>query len=165
MGEEFDGAKLILFLGSRIVVLRRDARPGIVWPGCLDLPGGGREGAESPEACVLREVREEIGLVLAPDDLGWRARFEAPVRSWLFAAHLEEALRERIVFGGEGRGWMLMEPAAFIAAPDAVPHFRDRVRDYMVRRVQAGQRAISSRIARAAAAGSGAAQTGRPTTM
>lgn len=133
MGEDFDGAKLILFLGARIVVLRRDARPGIVWPGCLDLPGGGREGKESPEACVLREAREEIGLVLGPGDLGWRARYETPVRSWLFAAHLEEGRQAQIVFGGEGRGWSLMAPEAFIAAPDAIPHFRDRVRDYLAR--------------------------------
>lgn len=40
--QDFGGAKLILFIGKQIVVLRRDQKPDIPWPGRLDLPGGGR---------------------------------------------------------------------------------------------------------------------------
>ena len=36
--------------------------PGIPWPAFWDLPGGGREGTESPVECVLRETHEEFGL-------------------------------------------------------------------------------------------------------
>ena len=56
------GAKLALFVGARLLVLHRDDRPGLLWPGFWDLPGGGREGAESPLDCALRETREEFGL-------------------------------------------------------------------------------------------------------
>jgi 8-oxo-dGTP diphosphatase len=58
--QDFGGTKLILFIGDRIVVLRRDDKPDIPWPGRLDLPGGGRDGIETAEVCVLRETREEI---------------------------------------------------------------------------------------------------------
>ena len=70
----FGGAKLILLIGGQLLVIRRDDRPDILWPGHLDFPGGGREGAETAEACVLRETEEELGLRLSPADLVWRMR-------------------------------------------------------------------------------------------
>ena len=42
----FVGAKLALFLGEELLVIRRDDRPDIPWPDFLDFPGGGREGDE-----------------------------------------------------------------------------------------------------------------------
>ena len=54
----FDGAKLALFLGKDLVVILRDDKPDIPYPAHWDLPGGGREGAETPEACALRETYE-----------------------------------------------------------------------------------------------------------
>ncbi|WP_397544020.1 NUDIX domain-containing protein [Roseovarius salis] len=125
----FDGAKTILFLGRRIAVLRRDDIPGLVYPGCLDLPGGGREGTESPEECALRELEEELGLRLCPADLVWRRFYARPRRVWFFAALLPAARAADVRFGGEGQGWCLMRPEVFAAAADAVPHFRQRVRD------------------------------------
>ena len=64
MGAAFVGAKLALFLGDHLAVILRDDRPDIPWPGRLDLPGGGRDGDENPQDCVLRETREELGLAL-----------------------------------------------------------------------------------------------------
>ena len=68
---EFSGAKLALFLGQELLVILRDDRPDIPYPGHWDLPGGGREGDETPQACVLRETQEEVGLKLTENDLGW----------------------------------------------------------------------------------------------
>jgi len=65
----FSGAKLALFLGVDLLVILRDDRPDIPYPGHWDFPGGGREGQETPEACALRETREEVGLVLRPSEL------------------------------------------------------------------------------------------------
>lgn len=127
----FVGAKLVLLLGGRLVTLLRDDIPGIVYPGWWDMPGGGREGDESPEACVLRETREEFGLDLDPADLVWRAGFEDPTTGgqaiW-FAAALPAAVADDIVFGDEGQGWRLMDPEAWLAHPRAIPHFKSRVR-------------------------------------
>jgi 8-oxo-dGTP pyrophosphatase MutT (NUDIX family) len=38
-------------------------------PGMWSFFGGGAESGESPEACLLRELREELGVTLRPTDL------------------------------------------------------------------------------------------------
>ena len=131
--EAFDGAKLALFLGDRLAVIRRDDTAHIPWPGYLDLPGGGREGNEGAAACVLRETREELGLVLDPAVLRWRRFYTEPTRMWFFAAHCPAELADDVVFGNEGQGWCLMRPEAYVTEADAVPHFAQRVAAYLSR--------------------------------
>jgi len=129
---EFEGAKLALFIGEQLLVIRRDDRPGLPWPGYLDLPGGGKELGETPEVCVLRETFEEVGLRLRADQLTWRRYYpDDPTPAWFFAAHLPAAVVDDIRFGDEGQGWELMSPEAFVAHPEAIPHFRLRVQDYL----------------------------------
>ncbi|KAA8607998.1 DNA mismatch repair protein MutT [Salipiger aestuarii] len=124
----YAGAKLMLFLGSDLLVIRRDDTPGIPWPNCLDFPGGGREGTERPEECALRETREETGLDLPETALAWRQQ-HGP--SWFFAAHLPPEAASRVVFGGEGRGWGLMAPDIYLERDDAIPHFRQMLDAYL----------------------------------
>lgn len=127
--DEFAGAKLILFLGPRILVLRRDRRDDIPWPGYLDLPGGGREGDESPEACALRETHEETGLILRAPRIIWRNRAmgrAGPV--WFLATRIPAARAADVALGDEGISWRLMPPDDFAKHPEAIPHFRDEVR-------------------------------------
>ena len=129
---DFAGAKLLLFAGDLLIVLRRDRKPGIPWPGFLDLPGGARDGDESPEGCVLRETHEEVGLRVPETALRFvHLRDDAGKRSWFFAAHLSAEAADRVVFGDEGEGWCAMPPEAFLSAPDAIPHFRDILRHYL----------------------------------
>ncbi|MGX9357012.1 NUDIX domain-containing protein [Roseobacteraceae bacterium S113] len=128
----FLGAKCALFLGADLVVLRRDDKPGLLWPGALDLPGGGAEAGETPEETVLREISEEIGLRLAPDVLFYRRKYQKPEGFvWFFAAHLTADRASDIVFGNEGQGWGLMTAQAFMSAPDAVPVLAERVGHYI----------------------------------
>ncbi|KZY31260.1 hypothetical protein A3731_23870 [Roseovarius sp. HI0049] len=124
---EFDGAKTILLLGGRLAVIRRDDIDGIAYPGRLDLPGGGREWGETPVACALRELHEELGLWLRPDELSWRRFYTIPTRAWFFAAALPGTQAAEVRFGNEGQGWFLMPPEDFAASGEAVPHFRPRV--------------------------------------
>ena len=126
--QDFGGAKLILFIGNRIVVLRRDAKPDIPWPGRLDLPGGGRDGGESAVECVLRETFEEVGLSLTPSDLVWRDQFK---RGVFFAAHLPPEAQAQIEFGSEGQGWFLVDPADYVRDQEAIPHFAEMVQRYL----------------------------------
>lgn len=127
------GAKLALFLGERLVVIRRDVREDIPWPDHLDLPGGGREPGESVETCVLRETFEEVGLSLRPEKLIYRHDYIRPdgAVAAFFAAECPAALATQIVFGDEGQGWQLMPPDVFIEHPEAIPHLRDQVHAYV----------------------------------
>ena len=128
----FGGAKLILLIGGKLLVIRRDDRPDILWPDHLDFPGGGREGEETPELCVLRETEEELGLALSASDLVWRVQVPGPSGlSVFFAAEFGPDLADRVVLGGEGQGWELMPPRTYFNHPKAIPHFADRLADYL----------------------------------
>jgi len=128
----FSGAKLALFLGVDLLVILRDDRPDIPYPGHWDFPGGGREGQETPEACALRETREEVGLVLRPSELVWAKDYQRPHGSiWFFSAHLPKEAIDGITFGSEGQGWRLMTPETFCTHPLAVPHLSEQLQYYM----------------------------------
>jgi len=130
----FRGCKLALILASHVLVYTRDDKPGIDYPGLIDLPGGGREGGETPEDCVLRELHEEFGLSFGPERLEYRRPYEVPQKgglAWFFAGRLQPAEPEAIRFGDEGQHWQLMPIADFLAHPQAIAHLRDRLRDYL----------------------------------
>ena len=124
----YEGAKLMLFLGDDLLVIRRDHTPGIPWPGYLDFPGGGKEGDESPEDCALRETREEVGLSVTADMIEWKQMHGT---SWFFAARLPADRARDIVFGDEGYGWMTIAPAEYVARDDAIPHFKMMLEAYI----------------------------------
>lgn len=124
----FKGAKLILFIGGELVILRRDDKPDIPWPNHLDLPGGECEPGETVAETVLRETFEEIGLRLSEDALVWSHR---NARDMIYAAHLPEGRERDIVFGSEGQGWCLMAPEAYIAHPENIPRFAEVIRLYL----------------------------------
>ncbi|MDW4500074.1 NUDIX hydrolase [Sulfitobacter sp. D35] len=132
MNMPFDGAKLALYLGPRLVVILRDMVETIPFPGHWDLPGGGREGDESPVACALRETREELGLDVPIEALVWGRSFrEGAKRKWFFVAGLPISAARKVSFGDEGQGWRLMDERSFLEHPRAVPQFQDRLRAYV----------------------------------
>jgi len=122
----FNGAKLLLTHGDRLLTCLRDDRPDIPFPAHWDLPGGGREGQEAPVQCALRELDEEFGLHLSPQALTGRAfpSHSAPgLMSWLFAGQISAAQIAAIRFGDEGQGWCMMPVADYLTHPRAIPHF------------------------------------------
>ncbi len=129
----FEGAKLMLFIGARLLVIRRDHSVGIPFPGYLDFPGGGRDGSETPVECVLRETSEEVGLTLTEQQLLWRCPFDnvAGRRSWFFAAQEPEAVAYDVRFGNEGEGWCLIPPREYLGRKDAIPHFQKMLKMYL----------------------------------
>lgn len=133
-GAPFGGAKLAAMLGDALLVYRRDDKPDIPFPAMLDLPGGGREGDESPAACVLRELAEEFGLHLPLDRLHYRRAYllgDGATVSHFFAAHITEAEVATIQFGDEGQDWALLPAADYIADEDAVPRLREWLQHYL----------------------------------
>jgi 8-oxo-dGTP diphosphatase len=128
----FHGAKLALFAGDALIVILRDDIPDIPWPNHWDMPGGGREGNETPLDCVLREVREELGLRIDPDCVVWGKRFDPPSSyKWFFVGHLPAGVVDDIVFGDEGQRWELMSPDQYYALPNHIARFADRLRLYL----------------------------------
>ena len=132
MSEQFAGTKLALFLGEEILVILRDDRPDISYPGHWDLPGGGREAGETPEACILRETAEEVSLMVPPAKLVRVDRYERPSGlCWFFAAHLNSAQVRHVRLGNEGQRWALMSAGAYSSHNRRIPHFADWVTAYL----------------------------------
>lgn len=128
---DFVGAKAALFCKGAVLACLRDDFPGLSWSGHWDLPGGGREGDETPEDCLLRELDEEFGPRLSPKRLIWRRVFpsimDASRASVFFAGRITSAEIKAIRFGNEGQGWALMPVPAFLAHAKAVPEMQRRV--------------------------------------
>jgi 8-oxo-dGTP diphosphatase len=135
---DFVGAKLALILDGRVLVYLRDDFAGLPFAGHWDLPGGGRDGAETAEACVLRELEEEFGLRLGPERLIWQRVFPSWHRAGgsavFFGGRIAAEEVAAIRFGSEGQRWEMMETAAFLGHPLAVPYLRDRLGEMLAAR-------------------------------
>jgi len=127
------GAKMALFVGPALLVLHRDDRPGLLWPGYWDLPGGGREAGETPIQTALRETHEEFALTVPPAQVRWGRAYTNSVGGsvWFFVGWMPDAARHDVCLGEEGQGWALMQVSKFLTHPKAVPQFKTRLTDYL----------------------------------
>ena len=132
---EFTGCKIALICGDKILTILRDDKETIPWPNMWELPGGGREGNESPFECVAREVHEELSIQLSKEEVIW---------SWIYPSMLDENKKsvflvgqltqeqfDSIVFGDEGQAYKLMSIEEFLNSKQAVPQLQGRLRDYL----------------------------------
>ncbi len=132
MTEPFHGAKLAILAGDHIVTILRDDIPTIPWPNHWDLPGGGRESDETPVACVLRELNEELGLTLTPQDLTWLRRYPSePNYVWFFVAECPDFDPEEVNFGDECQEWRLASIDWFLTNPKTISTHKKRLSDYL----------------------------------
>ena len=132
---DFTGVKAALLVEQSILVILRDNKPDIPWPNTWELPGGGREGDESPFECAAREVYEELGIHLTEDCLLWSKVYPSMLfegkESVFLVGKLAQEQFDSIVFGNEGQGYKLMSIEEFLGSDKVVPQLQDRVRDYM----------------------------------
>ena len=60
---------------KKVILQKRDDKPGINHPGKVTLFAGGVEEGEEPLAAALRELKEELTLDLWPEDLTFLCEF------------------------------------------------------------------------------------------
>jgi 8-oxo-dGTP diphosphatase len=76
--ERIDGTNIIFLNDQNEVLLQlRDNKPNIPYPNMWAIPGGHVDQGETPLACILREVKEELGI-----ELNKAALFIAAERSY-----------------------------------------------------------------------------------
>ena len=134
--KDFIGVKIALLTpDDRLIVYQRDDKPGLRYAGLWDFPGGGREGDESPEECVIREVTEEFSIQLSKKSIVYST--EAPAMhdqsksAYFMVAKITQKDVDGIVFGEEGQRWQLMSIEEFMKNPNAVEPLKTRLQGYL----------------------------------
>lgn len=132
---EFTGCKIALICEGQILTILRDDKEDIPWPNMWELPGGGREGNETPFECVAREVYEELNIQLSKDDVIWSRLYPSMLdenkKSVFLVGKLTQEQFESIIFGDEGQGYKLVSFEEFLISDRVVPQLQERVRDYV----------------------------------
>ena len=132
---DFTGSKIALICGDKLLTILRDGKDDIPCPNMWELPGGGREGDESPFECAAREVYEELGIHLTEECLFWSKVYPSMIfegkESVFLVGKLAQEQFDKIVFGDEGQGYKLMGIEEFLGSDKVVPQLQDRVRDYL----------------------------------
>jgi 8-oxo-dGTP pyrophosphatase MutT (NUDIX family) len=97
---------------GRVLMQERDEHAP-VWPEMWCFPGGGLEEGEEPVAGACRELAEETGVVLAPEDLTDLGRFELVTADrgtfWFHAFAARTTLSDRDVECHEGRQMVFVD--------------------------------------------------------
>ena len=131
----FVGVKIVLLCGDRIVAIQRDEKPGLRFSGMWDLPGGGRDGNETPFETARREIIEELSITISEDDVFYQKEYPAMVEdqeiAYFLAARITHEQIAAIVFGDEGQGWKLTTIDDFIQDETIVPFLRGRLQDFL----------------------------------
>lgn len=132
---DFTGVKIALLHNARLLMIQRDDKPGINFPGLWDFPGGARDDEESPIECVTREVNEELAIKLHSDSIIYMQKHPAmhdPKLTALFmVAKISDKDVDGIKFGNEGQGWKFMGIDEFMKSNDVVEPLKGRLQEYL----------------------------------
>ncbi len=102
---------LLITPNNKLILQQKDNIPGIVYPGMITTFGGKVEEDESPKQAALREINEELSLVL--DDIELLKVFHKPINDhddnvncYIFIARNINIENLKI---REGKRWVLMD--------------------------------------------------------
>lgn len=132
---EFSGCKIALICDDRLLTILRDDKASIPYPNMWELPGGGREGEETPFECVQREVFEELSLKLEEADIVWAKEYQGMLDPDKTSIFMVEIITQEdfasIAFGDEGQAYQLMDVSQFLSDNKVILQLQDRLRDYL----------------------------------
>ena len=132
---EFSGCKIALICDDKLLTILRDDKENIPWPNMWELPGGGREGEETPFECVQREVFEELGLKLEEADILWVKKYQGMLNPDKISIFMVGTITQEefasIVFGDEGQAYQMMDVSQFLADNRVIPQLQGRLSDYL----------------------------------
>ena len=109
---------------GRVILIQRDERPDLAFPGWWTLPGGRVEPGETPEEAIRREVAEELGV--APPLRAWRV-YDRPHhhplagRAVIVVQHVYtgQVAAEAAITLGEGQAYAFVDRKALDGLPIA----------------------------------------------
>jgi 8-oxo-dGTP diphosphatase len=112
-GAAAEGCQVILVdADGRILLQLRDDIPTIPFPGMWAIPGGMLEPGETPLACIVREVAEELGVEIAPAEV---AHLMTRTRSYgiehTFTARLDVPAEDIRLTEGQRVAWFALDEA------------------------------------------------------
>jgi 8-oxo-dGTP diphosphatase len=130
----FHGAKGLVFIDNKILVYRRDGRT-TSYPFFLDLPGGGREGNESPFETFQRETKEEFGVTVESKDITYSKQYvstmDPTMEAYFIVVRPSKLTSQHIVPSFEVPEPLFMTLDEFVSHTDIIPRHRDRIKEYL----------------------------------
>ncbi len=99
------GASILLYNGEGCLLLvLRDDKPGLPYANMWDIPGGHVEDGETPEACIVREMEEEIGADVSGSVLFRIYEFHDRTE-YVFALSFERRIEDLTLTEGQALRW------------------------------------------------------------
>ncbi len=126
-----DAVGALILVDGRYLLQLRDDLDFIFFPGHWGSFGGGVDVGESDIACLCRELREELGLEVAADDLKYFSEVtfdmamigRGRIRRPYYVLKIDEDRYRQLVLG-EGRRMQLFTGREVLALPSVTPYDR-----------------------------------------
>ena len=103
----------IIFVNRKneVLLFLRDGKPGLPYANMWDVLGGHVEKGETPKECIIREMKEEIGLELTDFQLLCEIEFDDRIE-FTFWKFWDIKINEIILMEGQRLKWFTREEAA-----------------------------------------------------
>lgn len=129
------GSKGLIIIGRCLLTYRRDTHTPS-YPLCIDLPGGGVLVGETPFMTFQREVYEEFGLSIQPQQIVYARRYASDMRpgygSYFPVAYMPAAWQQYVRLGNEGISVEWLTVSQYLRRTDvAWPSLQTRALDYL----------------------------------